>query len=653
MDGRPAGVPFHSLFTGAHILSRLLRTALAALSLVVVLGLPTSTSASAPIKVAIIVGPVGSLTPTYLALADAAAWTAEQQGAVVARAYSPNATPGNVLAAVADANIVIYFGHGYGYPSPYGGLNTARQNGWGLQGFGARGTHGDSIDGELQYFGEDWIVANARPAPGFVMIYSNTCYAPGASEGGFAPATPAVAAERVAYYSRKVFAMGGSAYYATDFDRGAADLVGRLLVNRHQSYGASFAAAQQFVPSALTIQPHYFSAGQQIWLHRTRYTEGPANYWYAFAGNPDATPIRSWDPVMPTATLRSPAADGIDVKPSSAVTLVLSEPVSGINEATVTLTDGDGRAVPATMKHDVSTGAVTLRPDEPLAMSTRYTVSVLAGAADLAGNLLAPVSWSFTTRLDADPLAESVPIILEPGNHRLIHFGPDGSIDDEQILALDDQRWVVATSRARLPGTPGSWFELGTGDLAGWWTAESSRAHSMGVSEEVSMPASPVTLAPNEYLIADLVNGVPVVAGEVVVRAEREISVDRRVVVDGRTHLRVVDGMPGHSGRWVEIALTAASDEASAIRLLSHEARTSPVRLTLRDGALMFLFDSTGRVIDRQEFDDQGPDPLASDATLNVGGSRFFVITGGDLDGWAVADGHSVTVSELQDPDPS
>ena len=125
MDGRPAGVPFHSL-TGAHILSRLLRTALAALSLVVVLGFPAPTFAFAPIKVAIIVGPVGSLTPTYLALADAAAWTAEQQGAVVARAYSPNATPGNVLAAVADANIVIYFGHGYGYPSPYGGRRASR-----------------------------------------------------------------------------------------------------------------------------------------------------------------------------------------------------------------------------------------------------------------------------------------------------------------------------------------------------------------------------------------------------------------------------------------------------------------------------------------------------------------------------------------------
>lgn len=635
-------------------MSRLFRVALAALSLAAVLGLPASTAASTPVKVAIIVGPVGSLTPTYLALAEAAARTAEGQGAVVARAYSPYATPGNVLAAVADAKIVIYFGHGYGHPSPYGGLNTARQNGWGLQGPRAHGTHGDSLNGELQYFGEDWIVANARPAPGFVMIYSNTCYAPGASEGGFAPATAAVAAERVAYYSRKVFAMGGSAYYATDFDRGAADLVGRLLTNRHASYGSSFASDRRFVPSALTTQPHYFSQGQQIWLHRTRYTDGAPNYWYAFAGNPDATPMRSWDPVAPTASLLSPEADQTDVKPSSAVTLVVSEPVSGIDDATVRLADADGQSVAATINHDVASGTVTIRPDEPMALSARYTVSVGAGVADMAGNVMAPGSWSFTTRIDADPLTDTLPIVLERGTHRLLRFEPDGSVAEEQTMAITDQRWMVAASRARLPGESGSWFELGTGKLAGWWTAESSRAHAVGLTEEVSMPVSPIILAPNEYLIADMVDGAPVVSAELAVRAERKISVDHRVVVDGRTHARIVDGVLGHSGRWIEIAPSDAPADAGVIRLLSREARSAPVQITLGiDGQPMYLFDSAGRVIDRQEVDDLGADPLVSASTVNVGGSNFFVVAGGELDGWAVAEDSSVTVSELQVADPS
>ena len=287
----------------------MLRAALAALCAAAALSLPSITTATTdPVKVAIIVGPVGSLTPTYLALAERAAATAEHHGATVARAYSPNATPGNVLAAVADANVVIYFGHGYGHPSPYGGLDTARQNGWALQGPAARGTHEDGLNGQLEYFGEDWIVANAKPAPGFVMIYSNTCYAPGASEGGHAPASHADAATRVAYYSRGVFAMGGSAYYATDFDGGAADLVGRILADRTATYGSAFVNDPRFVPYGLTAQPHPFSAGQTIWLHHSTYAPGPPNYWYAFAGNPDLAPLRAWDAAAPTATLASARA---------------------------------------------------------------------------------------------------------------------------------------------------------------------------------------------------------------------------------------------------------------------------------------------------------------------------------------------------------
>src|SRR5687767_8652999 len=60
-------------------------------------------------KVAIVVGPVGSeITPVYLELAEQAAREAEARGATVARAYSPDATPENVKAAVDGASIVIY-----------------------------------------------------------------------------------------------------------------------------------------------------------------------------------------------------------------------------------------------------------------------------------------------------------------------------------------------------------------------------------------------------------------------------------------------------------------------------------------------------------------------------------------------------------------
>jgi len=86
-------------------------------------------------RIAVVVGPVGPLTPTYLALAERAAIAAELKGAVVNRAYSPDATPRRVLDAIEGANVIVYFGHGTGFPNPYGAtLNPDKVNGWGLQG---------------------------------------------------------------------------------------------------------------------------------------------------------------------------------------------------------------------------------------------------------------------------------------------------------------------------------------------------------------------------------------------------------------------------------------------------------------------------------------------------------------------------------------
>ncbi len=189
--------------------------------------------AEEPTKVAVIVGPVGEeLTPVYIGLAEAAAAAAVQRGATVARAYSPDATAENVLAAVENASIVVYLGHGVGSPNPYSDTpDPATTNGWGLNGPNARGDHADSWqDGTLAYYGETWIAAHARPRPGWVMIYSNACYAPGAGEGFDEPATEEVAAGRVSAYSRGPLAdLGASAYFATDYFEGAAHLVAGLL----------------------------------------------------------------------------------------------------------------------------------------------------------------------------------------------------------------------------------------------------------------------------------------------------------------------------------------------------------------------------------------------------------------------------------------
>jgi hypothetical protein len=267
---------------------RLALAVIAALLLGVLSAAPVAARAPAP-KVAIIVGPVGEkLTPEYLALAELAASTAEAHGARVARAYSPNATPENVVAAVEGANVIVYLGHGTGFPNPYSATpNPAVVNGWGLQGPAADGTHSDVLsDGHLRYHGEAWLEANLRPAPGFVMIYSNACYAPGASEGGLPPPTEEEALAHVANYSRPMLAMGASAYFATDFYGGAAVLLDQLLGRGRQPFGRVFASEPHYDAAALSRYAHPLAEGSEVWLHRSAYFRGKVDYWYAFAGDP-------------------------------------------------------------------------------------------------------------------------------------------------------------------------------------------------------------------------------------------------------------------------------------------------------------------------------------------------------------------------------
>jgi hypothetical protein len=258
------------------------------------LGLPAPIAgAQSSVKVAIIVGPVGEeLTPVYISLAEAAATAAEERGATVARAYSPDADKASVRKAVRGANIVVYFGHGVGTPNPYSDTpSPLTTNGWGLNGPNRRGDHSDSyVDGTLAYYGEAWIAKHTRPAPGWVMIYSNACYAPGAGEGQYNPATRKKAATRVSAYSRAPLAeMGASAYFATDFYEGAAHLVGALLDGPNLPYRDIFMSEPLFTPDALVRRPHATVAGAATWLHHSPYFDGKVDYWYAFAGNPDAT----------------------------------------------------------------------------------------------------------------------------------------------------------------------------------------------------------------------------------------------------------------------------------------------------------------------------------------------------------------------------
>ncbi len=167
-------------------------------------------AASPPVpKVAIIVGPVGAVTESYRREARAAAAVARRYTPDVVEVYSPNATWPAVRKALTGASLVIYMGHGNGYPSRYrDSLYPPTQNGFGLN-----PKAGTTDDTSHQYFGEAK-VAKVNLAPDAVVLLHHLCYASGLSEPGLPEGTLDQAKQRVDNFAAGFIRAGASAVIA-------------------------------------------------------------------------------------------------------------------------------------------------------------------------------------------------------------------------------------------------------------------------------------------------------------------------------------------------------------------------------------------------------------------------------------------------------
>lgn len=169
---------------------------------------PSAANAStAPLKVVIVVGPVGSMTSTYIADARALAKQARFYGAAVTEIYSPTAVWSRVKTAVQGANLLIYLGHGNGTPSPYP-YSPLSKNGLGLN---AAANHGNS---NVKYYGEYYVKTYLRLAPNAVVILNHLCYSAGNSEPGAALPTKSVARQRIDNYGAPFLKIGAKAVFA-------------------------------------------------------------------------------------------------------------------------------------------------------------------------------------------------------------------------------------------------------------------------------------------------------------------------------------------------------------------------------------------------------------------------------------------------------
>ena len=402
------------------------------LTIISMLMVAAPVGAATPKKVVIIVGPTGAQTADYRSKGDAIAAAAVAAGATAVKVYSPNATWANVKTAVNGANIVVYLGHGNGYPNPYGTTELVdRTNGWGLNRTVRSSTdpYGDSDDWSkyMVYCGERVLrgmltssddtarlnycggTANdgITPAPNWVMIYNSACYAPGASEGWDTPATESVAMQRVRNYSYPGLAVGGGAYFSTDMHQGGPQLVDTILRNPTMAFGAIAERANGYTLSRQRHFAHPDLSGTRIWIQNTG-TSTSGDYFFAYAGKPALTPsgttVAYTEPVPPpvdqppTVVARQPAASATNVALSPTVTARFSEAVTGVSGSSMVLSKtSDLVGLSATVSYDPATLTATLQPSAPLLPNTTYRVAMSGRIKDLTGHPLPWTWWTFTT----------------------------------------------------------------------------------------------------------------------------------------------------------------------------------------------------------------------------------------------------------------
>lgn len=191
---------------------RLLRVAALTMvtALLVTIGAVTNPApaAAASIKVVVVVGPAGSNTSNYIYNAKKYASQARSYGANVVEIYSPNATWSKVKAALQGANLLIYLGHGNGWPSPYGSFQRYTKDGLGLNRVAGDGNY------NTKYWGEYYIDTYVQMDPGAVVILNRLCYASGNSEWGSADPTKSTAIKRVDNYGAGFLRAGAKAVFA-------------------------------------------------------------------------------------------------------------------------------------------------------------------------------------------------------------------------------------------------------------------------------------------------------------------------------------------------------------------------------------------------------------------------------------------------------
>ncbi len=229
-------------------------------------------AAAAGMKVVVVVGPVGSSTSKYITSAKRYAAQARSYGATVVEIYSPNATWAKVKSATKGANVLIYLGHGNGYPSPYGPFSALTKDGFGLNRSAGNG------HSNVKYYGEYHVSRYINLAPNAVVILNRLCYASGNNEWGAGNPTKAVAIKRVDNFAAGFLRANARAVFAEGIDSASYVLQGVFKSGR--TMGEIFRSAPSWTGSRDFKFKSVRTPGYTAWMD----PYAPSRYYRSVVG---------------------------------------------------------------------------------------------------------------------------------------------------------------------------------------------------------------------------------------------------------------------------------------------------------------------------------------------------------------------------------
>jgi hypothetical protein len=178
-----------------------------------------SAAATGP-KVVIVVGATHEATDSYRSYANQMYAEAIKYTPNVVKVYSPNATWKNVKAAAQGASILIYLGHGSGYPRDDNAVfNPDGHDGMGLN------VASNRSDYVVRYYGESYMANEIRLARNAVVILSHLCFASGNSMSGDPEPTYSVAQQRIDNFASGFLRAGARTVIADVWNSGATHYI--------------------------------------------------------------------------------------------------------------------------------------------------------------------------------------------------------------------------------------------------------------------------------------------------------------------------------------------------------------------------------------------------------------------------------------------